>query len=606
MKKPDREPPLAIEGYGVIGDMHSVALVGRNGSIDWFCYPHFDSPSVFARILDAERGGHFRIAPKGECSTRQYYLPDTNVLVTRFAQAEATAELIDFMPVRMDQEKHRQHRLVRIVRVLHGRMSFNAECRPAFHYGSRRALVLKNREGLVLKSIGLSLTLRANRKLAARSGVAEASFTLTASQEAVFILEETGHAEECVTCFVPVKEADEALTSTVRFWRSWAAKSDYRGRWREQVIRSALVLKLLTYQPSGAMVASPTTSLPEEFGGERNWDYRFTWFRDAAFVVYALLRIGFKDEAAAFMDWLERHAKRADGKGLRPMYPVEGTRDVPERTIRSLGGHRESAPVRVGNEAYDQFQLDIYGAIFDAVYLYNKHAVPISKDAWENLAPMLDWLCANWKRPDRSIWEIRGKPQRFTYSMVMSWVALDRGIRVAENRSFEGNLDKWRKTRDEIQKTVYEACWDDRKKAFIQAPENDSLDAALLLMPLVFFVGPQDRRFLSTLEKIQKELAIGPLVYRYQHQKVPEGVGGGEGVFLACSFWLVEALTRAGRVSQAHDLFQAVLAHANPLGLFAEQMGPRGEYRGNYPLALSHLALISAAYNLDRRLGRRG
>lgn len=602
-KARDPGESLRIEDYGVIGDLHSVALVGSNGSIDWFCYPHFDSPSIFARILDQERGGHYRIAPEEECTTRQYYVPETNVLVTRFATEKASAELTDFMPVTLDDEHHRQHRLIRQIRMLRGRLRFRMECVPAFDYGKTKATVRKNPGNATLSSASLALTMRSNQGLSAAKGAVSASFTLQGKDEAIFILEEARHARECKSCHVPLDGTRDAFDHTVRFWRHWAQKSNYQGRWREQVLRSALVLKLLTYQPTGAMVAAPTTSLPEEFGGERNWDYRYTWFRDAAFVVYALLRIGFQDEADAFIRWVEKQGDHGRRDGLRPMYPIEDGKAPKERILTHLSGHRDSKPVRVGNEAYDQFQLDIYGGIVDAVYLFNKHATPISQDVWDWVSPMLDWVCDNWKRPDRSIWEIRGEPQRFTYSMVMSWVALDRGVRIATKRSFAGNLKKWRTTRDEIQRTVFSDCWNPRKKAFTQAPENASLDASLLLMPLMFFVGPEDKRFLATLDAIRKDLTVEPLVYRYEHKKVPEGVSGAEGAFLPCSFWLVEALTRAGQVADAHRMFQALLSHSNNLGLFPEELGPRGEFRGNYPLALSHLALISAAYNLDRRLG---
>ena len=410
---------------------------------------------------------------------------------------------------------------------------------------------------------------------------------------------------------------------TIDYWHKWLKKCTYKGRWRTMVNRSALLLKLLTFEPTGAIVAAPTCSLPEDIGGVRNWDYRYTWIRDASFSLYGLLRLGFTEEAAAFMGWLEQrcHERSPDG-GLQIMYGLHGEHDLPEYTLDHLEGYRQSKPVRVGNGAATQLQLDIYGELMDSVYLYNKYGAPISYDLWAELSALIDWVCDNWQRPDEGIWETRGGQQHFVYSKFMCWVAIDRGLRLADKRSFPADRAKWYRTRDAIYREVMDKGYDKEQKTFVQHYGGRELDASNLLMPLVFFMAPSDPRMLNTLEAICRDPAHGgllsdSLVYRYNvaghHAPAgfDDGLTGGEGTFNMCTFWLVEALTRAGRhdrskLAQARLIFEKMLGYGNHLGLFAEETGLAGEALGNYPQAFTHLALISSAYNLDRTLDEVG
>jgi GH15 family glucan-1,4-alpha-glucosidase len=442
-------------------------------------------------------------------------------------------------------------------------------------------------------------------------------FVLGEGEKATFVLHLL-RAEDRSTRGPSILEAEELFRDTVAYWRRWLSKSTYIGRWREMVHRSAMTLKLLSFQPTGAIVAAPTCSLPESIGGGRNWDYRYTWIRDAAFTLYGLLRIGFTEEAAAFRDWLQARWRDADadsnGTGpLQLMYGIDGRSELTEETLDHLEGYRGSRPVRIGNGAHEQLQLDIYGELMDAVYLHNKYVEPVSYDNWVRLRRLVDWLCDNWKREDEGIWEVRGGRRHFVYSKVMSWVALDRSLRLAEKRSFPADRGRWLKVRDEIYEEVMARGWDPRGRTFVQAYGSSALDASSLLMPLVFFMAPNDPRMLGTVDAIRRPVSAGGLaadglVYRYDPAVAPDGLSGTEGTFNMCSFWLVEALTRAGRtdparLDDARLLFEQMLGYANHLGLYAEQTGNSGEALGNFPQAFTHLALISAAFNLDRALG---
>jgi GH15 family glucan-1,4-alpha-glucosidase len=409
-------------------------------------------------------------------------------------------------------------------------------------------------------------------------------------------------------------ELNALFDQTVSYWQRWLAKCTYTGRWREIVHRSALALKLLTFAPTGAIVAAPTCSLPESIGGGRNWDYRYTWIRDAAFTLYGLLRIGFTDEAEAFMRWIEArcHELNPDGS-LQIMYSIDGHHTLTEQTLDHLEGYKGSQPVRIGNGAYQQVQLDIYGELLDSVYLYNKYGTPISYDLWTQLRRLINWVCDNWQRTDEGVWEVRGGQQHFVYSKLMCWVALDRGLRLADKRSFPADRERWLSVRDQIYEEIMERGWNADRQAFVQAYGSDSLDAANLMLPLVFFVSPTDPRMLKTLDAINQSPAKGglvanSLVHRYDAEKGIDGLMGNEGTFNICTFWLVEALTRAGKVEhhrldEARLIFERMLSYANHLGLYAEETGSRGEALGNFPQAFTHLALISAAFNLDRALG---
>jgi GH15 family glucan-1,4-alpha-glucosidase len=607
---------LPIEDHGVIGDMHTVALVGKNGTIDWMCFPRFDSPSIFASLLDDAKGGYFQIAPTLEgTNCKQMYWPDTNVLVSRFLSAEGVGEIVDLMPI--ERPGKGSSELIRRVRVVRGSMGFCVECRPAFNFARDPHRVTIVDTGATFHSPSLSLRLLARIPLEAdpRGGVT-ARFSLHEGESTVFLLQQD-HGGDDARQALDEQEANELFEKTVGYWRRWMARCTYRGRWREMVHRSALVLKLLTYAPTGAIVAAPTSSLPELVGGERNWDYRFTWVRDAAFTLYALMRIGFSEEAAAFMNWIEARCQELEPDGsLQIMYGIDGRHKLVEHKLSHLAGYSGSQPVRIGNGAYRQHQLDIYGELMDSVYLYNKYGSPISYDLWQNLRHLLDWVCDNWHREDHGIWETRGGARHFVYSKVMCWVALDRGLRLAEKRSFPASHDRWLKCRDAIYEEVQHKGWNAKRQAFVQSYGSESLDAANLIMPLVFFLSPTDPRMLATIDSINRSpskggLASDSLVLRYNSQDGMDGLKGEEGSFNMCTFWLVEALTRSRdsnpkNLHQAQLLFEQILGYANHLGLFAEETGPRGEALGNFPQALTHLALISSAFNLDRALGKSG
>ncbi len=606
-----------IENYGLIGNMRTTALVGMNGSIDWFCFPHFDSPSVFCSILDEKKGGHFKIAPRANGIThKQYYWPDTNVLVTRFLSPDGVGRIIDFMPVGVKETDVGYHGIIRRVQSIRGTMNFRMECFPAFNFARADHKTSITPDGACFDSPGLSLRLGSKIPLKQEGHGVVVEFDLEEGKEVDFSLQEVCQNQlSCVSLTEGM--ADDLFRQTVEYWRRWLSQCTYKGRWREMVQRSALTLKLLTFDPTGAIVAAPTCSLPEGIGGERNWDYRYTWIRDAAFTIYGLLRIGFTEEGANFMKWLEArcHELNPDGS-LQIMYGIDGRHNLQEETLDHLEGYRQSGPVRVGNGAYNQLQLDIYGELLDSVYLYNKYGTPISYDLWTHLRRMVNWVCDNWMRKDEGVWEVRGGQQHFLYSKLMCWVAIDRGIRLADKRSFPANRDRWLKVRDEIYEEIMEKGWSPTRKAFVQRYGNETLDASLLMMPLVFFVSPTDPRMLSTLDAINKPpeqggLVSNGLVYRYNISETEDGLLGEEGTFNICTFWLVEALTRAGKVDkkrldEARLMFEQMLGYANHVGLFAEETGHHGEALGNFPQAFTHLALISAAFNLDRTLGTRG
>src|SRR5215216_4483198 len=597
-----------IENYGIIGDLHSVALVGMDGSIDWLCLPHFDSPSVFAAILDDEKGGRFKIAPvSGAVTRKQFYWPDTNILITRFFSPDGVGEITNYMPIHMPENGHGRHQLVRRVKVVRGVMNFRMECSPAFNYARDEHETEITESGVYFRSAQLSLALETQVPLKQRDTGVFAEFTLREEQSAVFALREMDSGGKYGIAFS--RHEEELFMQTVDYWRRWLSKCTYTGRWREMVHRSALVLKLLTYEPTGAIVAAPTTSLPEGIGGERNWDYRYTWIRDAAFTLYGLLRIGFIEEAEAFMGWLQMRCDEslADGS-LQLMYGIDGRSDLTEEILDDLEGYKASKPVRIGNGAHNQLQLDIYGELMDAVYLYNKYGTPISYDLWTKLQRLIDWVCDNWHRKDEGIWEVRGGRGHSVYSKLMCWVALDRTLRLADKRSFPAERERWIKVRDQIYEDIMEKGWNPERKAFVQTYGSDTLDASNLIMPLVFFLSPKDPRMLSTLEATNRSpreggLVSNSLVYRYDFQKSDDGLMGEEGTFSLCTFWLVEALTRAGRVEEARLVFEQMLSYANHLGLYAEEIGPSGEALGNFPQAFTHLTLISAAFNLDKALG---
>jgi GH15 family glucan-1,4-alpha-glucosidase len=584
-------PPIA--DHGLIGDMRTAALVGSDGTINWYCTPRFDSPSVFAAILDHEDGGHFLLGPSLWARSSQFYFPDTNVLITRFFTPDGVGEIQDFMPITLDPGEIERRRLIRRVLCARGSMRFALQVAPRFDYArEEHTLHLDDERMAIFESPSLTLALSATVPLTRAQNDIGGSFTLAEGEAATFELDRLSGGARPRPC--SNEEAARLFSETVEYWRRWLSQSRYRGRWRETVNRSALALKLLTYTPTGALVAAPTTSLPEQLGGERNWDYRFTWIRDAAFSVYALLRLGFTEEAQAFVGWLsERFRERrghADGP-LQIMYSIDGAAELPEEELTHLEGYAGSAPVRIGNGAADQLQLDIYGEMLDSIYLSDKYAEPISAAAWEDVARVVDWVCENWDQADEGIWETRGGRKDFTYSRLMSWVGLDRAVRIWRHRGLPADAQRWMAERDAIYRQIMDRGWSEKRQAFVQHYEDDVLDASLLMMPLTKFIAPADPRWLSTLEAMGQDLVSDSLVYRYDPEASPDGLRGDEGTFSICSFWYVEALARAGHVEAARLAFEKMLTYSNHLGLFSEEVGPTGEQLGNFPQAFTHLAL---------------
>jgi GH15 family glucan-1,4-alpha-glucosidase len=609
-------PYLPIEDYGIIGNLRTVALVGMNGSIDWYCSPNVDSPSIFGAILDEKKGGRFQIAPVADhIRHKQFYWPSTNILVTRFLHEEGITELEDFMPVGYLSDSRWQHHLFRRIRCVRGSVRIAVECRPAFDYGRKHHHVQLDAQGANFRSDNLSLSLFSTVQLQrdANAGVT-AEFVLEEGKSQVFVLRNDGLDGDS-SAPPSIDEAEDLFQRTVKFWQTWLSSCTYRCRWRERVERSALVLKLLTFEPTGAIIAAPTTSLPEVIGGPRNWDYRFAWLRDAAFTVYAFVRIGFTSEATGFVNWMQNYVSKHSYSAhqLPPVFSIFGEPLPAEESLDHWEGYRKSAPVRIGNAAASQYQADIYGELMDSLYLSNKYVGPISYDFWVRIRHRLDWLCENWQQPDKGIWEMRNREEHFVYSKLMNWVALDRGVRLADKRSFPADREKWIRNRDNIYDEVMARGWNEKRHAFTQFYGSDDLDASLLMMPLVFFMAPTDPRMINTINAITQDprdggLVSDGLVYRYPPQPRVDGLPGEEGTFNMCSFWLVEALTRAGKahpewLDQARLLFERMLGYANHLGLYAEQTSSQGEALGNFPQAFTHLALISAAFNLDRTLG---
>jgi pentatricopeptide repeat protein len=601
----------SISDHGLIGDLQTAALVTTDGTVDWFCSPRFDSPSVFASLLDADHGGFFRVAPEGDdYVSKQLYFPDTAILITRFLTPDGVGEVHDFMPIAGTQRTDR-HRLVRQIRVVRGTMRFVMEIQPAFDYGRQPHKMELSENGAVFESDDLELTLHWARPTGVspqdpgltvqRHGDGlRVTRTLRAGETGGVVLESMGGPPRRLQ----PAELQRLLDETADFWRTWLHRSTYQGRWHEMVARSAMTLKLMTYAPSGAIVAAPTAGLPEQVGGERNWDYRYTWIRDGSFSLYALLGLGYVEEARAFAGWLRDRGGEAvaDGRPLKIMYRVDGSSDLTEETLEHFEGWRGSRPVRIGNGASDQLQLDIYGELLDSAYLGDLHGLQVYQQGWEKVAKLVDWLCDNWDQPDEGIWETRGGRKDFTYGRLQSWVAFDRAIRLARHRGRPADLTRWTKERDAVYRQIMDRGWNSKVGAFTQHYGTDVLDSALLMMPLQGYIAPDDPMWLSTLAAMDRELVSDSLVYRYNPGASPDGLAGDEGTFTLCTFWYVDALARAGRINDARLVFEKMHTYGNHLGLFSEEISSTGEQLGNFPQAFSHLALISAAINLDYQL----
>ncbi|MEZ0093603.1 glycoside hydrolase family 15 protein [Streptacidiphilus sp. EB129] len=600
----DRYPPIA--DHGLVGDLQTVALISSQGVLDWFAAPRFDSPSVFAALLDHDKGGYFRLAPEGsEATCRQLYYPDTAVLVTRFMSPDGVGEVIDWMPPDHSGQATDRHTLLRAVRAVRGTVRFTLDCRPRFDYGRADHQLHLDAEGAAFRAPGISMHLKATFPLERADKDVRGSVTLSAGESAGVVL--TVCAADGAAPPAPTVEGlTDQLWDTVNYWQRWVRTSNYSGRWPDMVHRSAITLKLLTYAPTGAPIAAATMGLPEQVGGERNWDYRYTWVRDASLSVRALLDLGFADEAAGFTHWLgDRVQDRLDlpGERLQIMYRVDGDPQLSEEILEHWEGYRGSYPVRAGNAAMDQLQLDIYGEAFYAMAEGREIGIQAGYQGWKGAAKTLDWLADNWDRPDEGIWETRGGRKDFTYSRVMTWVAFDRGIKLAQEFSRPADIIRWRDTRDAVLEQMMTRGWSEAEKALVQHyGGEDVLDASLLLIPRVGLLAPRDPAWLSTLDAIDRKLVSDSLVYRYDPAASPDGLRGSEGTFSLCSFLYVDACARAGRLSPARYAFEKMLTYANHVGLFAEEIGPSGEQLGNFPQAFTHLSLIMAATTLDEAL----
>jgi GH15 family glucan-1,4-alpha-glucosidase len=598
-----------IENHGLVGDLQTAALVSSEGTVDWLCAPRFDSPSVFASILDHEHGGYFSVSADSRRPPVQLYLQDTAVLVTRFLAEEGVGEVIDFMPVDRPEQPADTHRLVRVFHVARGRVRFSLECRPRFDYG-RAAHRLDMREDAIrFESAGARAVLQSAGPLRWSRDGDDVLGELTLGQdELAAVVLTLGASRDMRVAPVGPAEIRELFERTRDFWHGWIRRSTYDGRWQDMVNRSAITLKLLTYAPTGAPVAAATMGLPEQIGGGRNWDYRYTWVRDASLSVGALLGLGYVDEAVAFRRWLGdriRAGRTVSGEPLQIMYRIDGDPELPEEVLDHFEGYRGSAPVRVGNGAAGQLQLDIYGeaALALAQSVDGIADVP-PYDGWQALSGVLDWLVKAWDRPDEGIWETRGGQQDFTYSRLMCWAAFDRGVRMAQRYARPADTAQWITARDDILRQVMERGWSAKRQAFVQQYDDTTLDASLLLMPQVGFISAKDPRWLSTLQAMEQELVSDSLVHRYDPAASPDGLRGSEGTFSLCSFLYVDALARSGQLGPARYAFDKMLTYANQAGLFAEEIGPTGEQLGNFPQAFTHLALITAALSLDRQMNR--
>jgi len=589
-----------IENYAVIGNLHTVALVSTLGSIDFMCFPRFDSPSVFCKLLDAGKGGSFSIMPSMDgIICKQLYLHDTNILITRFLAEEGIAEIIDYMPVGSEAAKPA---IVRRVTSIRGNIRYEMVCSPRFNYANGKHSIKKSDRSFLFVPEDdqlESLRLFSSASLTAKTADVSSEFILKEGEAASFVLC-SGQQD-----LSGIGETDgyvqQTYKETIRFWQGWIARSNYKGRWQESVNRSALTLKLLISHAYGSMVAAPTFSLPESVGHGRNWDYRFTWIRDAAFSMHAFLQLGFMEEAEAFLNWIK---KQSTEKPLQLMFTIDGDSRLDEKTLDHLEGYKNSRPVRIGNQASRQTQMDIYGELLETVYIYAMHGGDLTYDYWKIICGYVELVINNWQQPDHSIWEVRALKREFLFSRMMCWIALDRAIKVATLFSFPYDILKWHKARDEIFTDVQDNFWNEERQAYVQYKGGSSLDASALLMPILNIISPNSDRWKKTMEAIDRELKSDVLIYRYKEQDEKneiDGLKGKEGTFAMCSFWHVECLALAGHLEEATEQFEKMLGYANHLGLFSEQIGMKGEHLGNFPQAFTHLALISAAIALNNK-----
>ena len=608
-----RYPPIGE--HGMIGDLQSCALISSDGVLDFFCAPRFDSPSLFASLVDHDKGGYCRLAADdagqggaSDSTVRQLYLPETAILVTRFLSHHGVGEVVDFMPITRPEQATAQRRIIRILRVVRGTVKFVLECRPRFDYArAGHGLTVRGAGAAVFHGPELDLHLQTTFPFRREADDVVGSVTLGAGETAAVVLD-TG-LPGALPAPISLQSLEQEQERATAFWHDWLRGSAFQGRWQTMVHRSAITLKLLTYAPTGAPIASATFGLPEQIGGERNWDYRYCWVRDGALTSRAMAELGFVEEADAFRRWLTdrlRDRRRNHREPLQILYRIDGEPLVIEEELGHLEGYEKSAPVRIGNAAADQLQLDVYGEAIWALTQSRELAEVSGYKGWQTLAEVVDWLAANWDRPDEGIWETRGGRKDFTFSRLMCWVALDRGIRLAHAYARPADLAGWTAARDEILRQVMERGWSKSREAFVQHYNGDVLDASLLFMPIVGFISPRDPQWLTTLDAIEQDLVTDSLVHRYDPSASPDGLRGSEGTFNLCTFLYVDALARAGRLDQARYAFDKMLTYANHVGLFGEEIGPTGEQLGNFPQAFTHLALIFAATTLGGKLQERG
>lgn len=596
-----KRPFQPIENYGIIGNLKTVALVSLNGSIDFMCAPKFDSPSVFATMLDRQKGGFCALEPELEdFTTKQLYFPGTAILLTRFFSDTGIAELTDFMPISAENTSSTSA-IVRKIKTIRGSINFKFSCVPRFGY-SLSNYEAENTDNYLLFDCPdeeLKIKVSADVPLVLRKANGYAEFTLQEAETATIVLEflkpeETGQQLSYY--------AEDAYHETKDFWVKWINRTSYKGHYGELIKRSAITLKLLTSAEFGSVVAAPTFGLPETLGGDRNWDYRFTWIRDAAFTMYAFLSLGFNEEATAFMDWIFNLCQKID---LQLIYQIDGNPKIEEQELEHFEGYRKSKPVRVGNAAANQVQIDIYGELIDTIYIYNKSYKPITYQFWVLIEKQIAQVIKNWKKPDHGIWEIRNAEKEFLHTRLMCWVAMDRAIKIAEHRSFPYPEAEWHAIRSEIYQDIYHNFWNEKLGAWVQYKGAEQVDASVLLMPLTHFISPIEPRWLSNMKVIDQELLLDVLVYRYKNGEDSfDGLGGEEGTFNMCSFWFIESLAKSGELDKAVEYFEKMISYSNHLLLFSEELGKKGEHLGNFPQAFTHLALISAAIELNKQLNR--
>ncbi|WP_137283430.1 glycoside hydrolase family 15 protein [Halorussus salinisoli] len=616
-----------LESYGVVGNLETAALVADDGSIDWFPFPHVESPSVFAAILDADRGGRFAVRPTVGFESEQRYRERSNVLETTVRTAGGRATVTDFMPVVSHDYSVRTPRRAMYRRVSGdaGEVSVRVSFAPAFDYArtspSFERTDADGRVDLTVRATGtendptllLSGATDGTRtdawEFEIRDDEVRGTATVAAGETKWLILSGDGPPDDASPTPVRPADLETVLAETDDYWRRWAhdcpdeSACVFGGPWHDEVVRSGLTLKLLAHDETGAIAAAPTTSLPEDIGGVRNWDYRYSWIRDAAFTAQAFYNLGHEDEAKVYLSWFLELCDATDPENLQPLYGLHGDSDLDERLLEHLSGYRDSAPVRVGNAAEDQLQLDIYGEILDAVYEISRYGLDVDEDDWEAVRAVVDYVCEVWDRPDEGIWEVRCDPQQFVYSKVMCWVGLDRGIEMLDNGGFDGPREKWASVREEIRETVLDRGYDEEIGSFARSFDGENLDATGLLLPIIGFLPFDDDRVQGTIDAtIDRLVTDRGLVHRYEGE---DGLPGDEGAFLLCSFWLVDALALSGRTGEARDRFESVLEYASSVGLLAEEVDPRtGSHLGNTPQAFSHIGLVNSALYLGRTAGR--